>query len=281
MPVRIRDYLDYRAYLRDRYRELRARDRQITYQRLTAQVGLKSPGHITSIFKGDRNLTPRLIEPFADAFGLSGRNREYFRQLVAYNQAKTHQRKTAAFKRLTAFHRVSRTVLDPDVYRYFSRWYHPVVRELIALRPVTDQTAEALGRYATPRLSPAQVRSSVALLLELGLIRRRADGVLVRGDRAITTGEGWRSVTIHTYQRAILDQAKKALEATPREERDISTITVSVSADRFAAIQEKIRALREELRDMASAETSADRVYQCTFAVFPCTDRVEDTDHDS
>ncbi len=281
MPVNIREYLDYRAYLRDRYREMHTRDKRFNYERLTSLAGLKSCGHITSIFNGSRNLTTRHIEAFADAFGLKNRDREYFRRLVEFNQAKKHNEKNAAFRRLTAFHRKSKSIVDPDVYRYFSQWYNPVVRELVALRPVTRKNADSLCQFITPRVSPAQLRKSLSLLLELGLIREQKDGILVRCNRSVTTGEGWHSVTIHTYQRAILEQAKKALESIPREQRDISTITMSVSSSRFAQIQEKIRKLRAELRDMAAEEKQADRVYQCTFAVFPFTDRLEDTDHDA
>jgi uncharacterized protein (TIGR02147 family) len=278
MPVRIRNYLDYRSYLRDRYRELHARDRRFNYERLAGLVGLKSCGHITSILNGTRNLTPRYLDGFADAFGLKNRDREYFRQLVAYNQARKHAAKSAAFKRLVAFHRRGTSLIDPDVYRYFSRWYHPVVRELVAMVPVSIHTAASLSRYLTPRVSPSQLRASIELLLELGLIRERDDGLLARSTKAVSTGEGWHSVTIHTYQRAIMEQANNALESVPREERDISTMTLSVSADRIEEIRARVRKLREELRDMASAERKPDRVYQCTFAVFPFTERLEDTD---
>ncbi len=271
-------YLDARQYLRDAYKRRHRRDRSFNYEELCRLVGLKSPSHITAILKGTRNIPKHLIEPFARAFRLSKKDARYFHWLVEYTQAKTHEKKDTAFQKMLSFHKNNTHVIDPNVYTYFSHWYHPVIRELVAIFPISDENPRLLAHMLEPAISPAAAQRALSLLEKLEIIRKNTHGYYERVDKSITTGEGWRSVTIHNYQRAAADLAKKALERIPKDERDISTLTLSISADSYEKIREKIRTLRRELLAMAEKDTMPQRVYQCNLQLFPVSVQKEHTD---
>ena len=65
------------------------------------------------------------------------------------------------------------------------------------------------------------------------------------------------------------DLAKKALDSVDAHERDISTLTMSISAERFDEFREKIRQFRNELITMITADTAPSRVFQLNIALFP------------
>ncbi|MBD3346470.1 MAG: TIGR02147 family protein [Chitinivibrionales bacterium] len=272
--ISVRDYLDYRAFLRDCYDDIHSRNKQFNYKYLIAKVGLKSPGHITQIFNGARNISPKMVEPFAGAFKLSKTDTEYFRNLVYYNQAKKHGEKDLYFKKLVAFHRKEKKLIDPRVYKYFSQWYNPVVRELVEVFFVADNNIKECARLITPKISINEMRESLDLLLELGLIAKSPSGVYTRVDSVVSTGEAWHSLTIHTYQRSTMDLAKDSLDTCPKEDRDISTLTLSIAEKQFPEIRAKIKQLRKELLEMATNEHTPDRIYQCNIQLFPVIDRL-------
>lgn len=269
--LKIRDYLDYRTFLRDRYHEKHREDKSLNYVRLANAAGLKSAGHITSIFNGSRNISPASLEGIARALSVNGPDREYLRRLVAFNHAGSHEEKQKHFEKLVSMNRSGGKIVDPAEYQYFSRWYNPIIRELIALVPVDKGTIPKLGGLVRPKLTTREVRSSIALLEKLKLIRKDEDGRFHRVDRVLSTGEVTRPLLIRTYQRETSDLAKEALDRCAPEERDISTVTLSISAARFDEMREKIKKLREELIRMAVEEENADRVFQCNFQLFPVT----------
>ncbi len=269
--LNIRDYLDYRTFLRDRYHEKHREDKSLNYVQLAKAAGLKSAGHITFIFNGSRNVSPTSLEGIARALSVNGADREYLRRLVAFNHARSHEEKQKHFEKLVSMNRLGGKIVDPAEYKYFSRWYNPVIRELIAFIPVDEGTIPRLGQLVRPKLLTPEVRSSIALLEKLKLIHKDENGRYHRVDRVLSTGEVTRPLLIRTYQRETADLAKEALETCAPEERDISTVTLSISADRFDQVRGKIKKLREELIRMAVEEENADRVFQCNFQIFPVT----------
>ncbi|MBD3418941.1 MAG: TIGR02147 family protein [Chitinivibrionales bacterium] len=269
MTSSIREYLDYRAFLREAYRKRHTARRSFNYNYIIEKLGLKSPGHITSIFNGDRNLPERLIEPVAKLFKLNRRDTEYFKSLVKYNQSAKHKDKDTYFSKLVAFHRKEKKLIDPRIYRYFSHWYTPVIRELTALIPVTDANAKECARHIRPKISPTEFRQTLELLVDLKLIRKNEDSSYERIDSVISTGDSWRSLTIHKYQRAAMDLAKDALDTISKQERDISTLTISISGHQFPIISEKLKKVRKEILEMASADDTADKIFQCNIQLFP------------
>jgi len=70
----------------------------------------------------------------------------------------------------------------------------------------------------------------------------------------------------------MMDLAKEAVDRFPRDTRSISTLTLSLSAEVYAAIDAKLALFRREVLDMVKNDTNGvDRVYQFNFQVFPLT----------
>jgi len=63
--------------------------------------------------------------------------------------------------------------------------------------------------------------------------------------------------------------AKRALDDVDPKERDISTLTMSISKERYDIIKERIRTFRNELSSLITSDPSPESVYQMSIALFP------------
>lgn len=71
------------------------------------------------------------------------------------------------------------------------------------------------------------------------------------------------------YHRAMLARASEAIDRVPRDEREISSITVCVSHEVMLRLKERIRDFRRELLQLAELEGKPERVVQINFQLFP------------
>lgn len=269
LAVDVFAYLSYRAFLRDAYVDLKARQRGFSYRWFSRRAGLSSPNFLKLVMDGKRNLSPRGAEAFAGALGLAGREASFFRELVDFEQADTPADKNRAWERLSAYqgHRKVRA-LERHQLEYLSKWWNPAIRELVAIPGFRDDP-EWIARQLRPAITPAQARAAIDLLLELGFVVRDADGGLRQREPLLSTGPEVRSLAVGNFHRQMMQRAAESIELVDRAEREISGLTVALSQQSFQLFKEKIHALRAELLELSGREQAPDRVVQVNFQIFP------------
>jgi uncharacterized protein (TIGR02147 family) len=77
------------------------------------------------------------------------------------------------------------------------------------------------------------------------------------------------------YHRAMIAQALRALDEVPRDERDISSVTLSVGERALSQLKQRISAFRAEILQMADAYGPAERVIQLNVQLFPLSAKKE------
>lgn len=269
LTVVVYQYLDYRAFLRDAYRDRKQHQRGFSYRWFSRRAGLSSPNFLKLVIDGKRNLTVASARRFAAAFDLNVTETAFFCDLVAFNQARSPAEKNEYYERIRASrrHREVRA-LDHHEFDYFSRWYYPAVRELVACKGFRDDPAW-IARRLVPPITPAQARHALELLTKLGLLRRDADGTLRQGEMLVSTGPEVRSLAVGNFHRQMMERAAASIELVAREERDISGLTVALSDEACRRFKQRIVELRAELLQLSAAETEATRVVQLNFQLFP------------
>jgi uncharacterized protein (TIGR02147 family) len=261
------DYLDYRKFLKNYHDDRKKNDPWFTHRYVAEKLSFNS-GFYTKIIQGKRHISLKFAAPFAAFLNLGKRETEYFLTMVLFCKAKTHAEKNSFFEKLISFNRSKNHVLSQEQYAYFGTWYNPVIREVLAYYPFSGDYA-TLAKMVIPRITPAMAKKSIELLESLNLIKRHDDGVYGKVSPVWTTGEEARSMAIVNYQKAVMDLAKDAYDAFPKDERSMSTLTISVSAREYDEIRNDITALRQKILDAAQKCNAPDRVYQCNFFVFP------------
>lgn len=269
----IHDFLDYRRYLRDALSFEKAQGRISGHRDVATFLGLKSPGHITWILQGKRNLVGVALERMPRVVGLSGSEAEYFASLVAHNDSANPEERRKIMAKIAGQQSRRKVKPAPSAVQYWMHWRHAVVREMVAIEPFRRADAAAIARKLNPPATAAEVAQSLELLLELGMVREESSGILVRSDSILSTGENWTLEAIREFQRQILGLSSRALEAVPREEREISTVTFSASRERFLKIRSRIQEMRAEILALVRTDPEPDAVYHLGVQLFPATTR--------
>ena len=146
--INIFEYLNYREFLKDAYEERHASDWRFSHRFIAEKAGFDS-SMFNKILLGKRNLTDRIVEVFASIFCNGDREKSYFANMVAFNQAKTHSESRQYLEKLVATKECKVEDLAKDQFEYFDHWYHAVVRELVTFYPyVGDDAALGLRRIS-------------------------------------------------------------------------------------------------------------------------------------
>jgi len=162
--------------------------------------------------------------------------------------------------------------LDEARYRYFQQWFYPMIRSALDVFDYRGpEHAAALGDSCIPKISANQVENAVDALLQLGLVHRRKDGRIVPTDAHLKTKEHWLSASISDYQKSIAELAHRSIAETPKEERDISTLTMALDSSQIQRIRDIIAEARRSIVNVANSMPSqiCDSVYQLNFQLFP------------
>ncbi|MCA9536728.1 MAG: TIGR02147 family protein [Myxococcales bacterium] len=274
-PPEVFRYLDYRAYLRDFYEHKKAGPRSFSYRAFSRRAGLKSPNYLKLVMDGDRNLTASMAGNFADGCGLSGESKAYFIDLVAFNQAHTGPERTAAYDRLKS-HRRYRSVqrLELAHAAYHASWYIPAIREL-ACRPDFEGEAAWVAARLRPRITQSQAARGLRILRELSMLIQNDDGRWVQAEALVSTGPETAGVHIGNYHRMMMRQAAAAIDEFPPAQRDISSLTLCLGAEKLAEVKARIVRFRRELLELSVEDESPRQVVQVNFQLFPLSDSVE------
>ena len=266
--ISIYDYFDYRKFLSDIYKEHKTANPVFSYRFIAAKSGFSSAGFFSKILRGKTNISMKSTFAFAALFKLTKQETRYFETLVQFNQARTHEEKKHFFEQLLAMKQTGGKDLAPAQYELFSTWYYVVIRELLNFYPFYGNYRE-LASMVVPPIGESEAKKAISVLEKLGLITKNPDGCYEQSDAVITTGDMWSSLAVEQFQIATAELAARSIEATPKERRDISTCTLSISAKTLETIRERTKQFRREVLELARADNFADRIYHLNIHLFP------------
>ena len=266
--IDIFQYINYCQFLSDALRERKRNNPHFSYRYISNFLHLKSPGFMNWVVHGRRKLPEGLIQRIGDLFKLGDREREYFALMVKYNHCTNIPEREALFRQLVDFQKRKSSVLKPQQYRLFSKWFYLAIRELIRIYPFTDDFQQ-LSVMVRPKIKSKEAREAIELLQKIGLIDRGGDGTFKPIETLITTGDVWESELIKNLQIHFAEMGKNAIVRIPKKERDISNLTFCASEKTMRRAADEIAALRQKILAMSENDKEADAVYQCNMQLFP------------
>lgn len=268
--VDIYEFAEYRVFLDAYYRARRTQDPKFSHRYIAAQVRSGSAGWFADILKGRTNLSATHRIALVKMLGLKEAESAYFECLVNIDQAGSVEEKNIHFKRLLTLKGVKPELIGSERFEYYSEWYHSVIRELLFFHDFKGDYAE-LSKMLRPPIQAAEARKSIRLLEGLGFIKRQSSGTFRPVHTTVKKDPAFRAMHFANFMKANTRLGIESLETLPKEERDISTMTLSLSSEGFLKAKEEIRMLRERLLALTQADKTPDRVYQFNFHGFPVT----------
>lgn len=270
----ITSYLDFREYLHNYYTE-KKKSSKFSYREFAKAAGFSSPVFIKLVIEGKANLSQAGIIKLCKAIGLQKWERHYFKNLVNFGQAKTIEDKISSLEKLKSIQAsVSVNKLSEDQFTYFSKWYHPVIREIIAMIRF-DGDCEKLAGLVNPPVTVKEVEESIELLEKLHLIQKDKNGQYNVTSQFVTS-EGMENGTlaIRNVQKTMALFAAKAIDTVAPEKRDISGVSISISEETSMAIRDELQRCRRRIFEIASEDKQCNSVYRVNLHFFPLSEKI-------
>jgi len=261
------EYYDYREYLRDFYEEQKSLHDYFSFRYLGLKLNMDA-GSLQRITQSKAHLAKEAIPRVTRFCKLSGPEADYFETLVAYNKAKVEKESKKLFDELQQMKDLRMEALSDLQFQYFSEWYHAPIRGMISLGGFFDDY-QKLSQSLVPPISAEQARDSVQLLKRLGMICQVESGEWQIQDAILTTGKAWTSHAIRQFQSSMMDLAKESLINTPKEERDISTVTLTIPRKEIPLFRLRCEEFRKSIMKMAVESDESDSVYEINIQLFP------------
>ena len=251
------------------YAYRKKKDRYFSYRQFSGKAGFASPNFLKLVVDGQRNLSPASILKIAKGFDIKGSQRDFFENLVLMNQAREHEQRNYYYQKMisiSGFKKIHK--IAKSQYQYFSKWYYPVIREIIRFNG-GNLNEDQMARLLRPKISVAEAKSAINLLARLGLIQKNAEDQWELIEDNISTGPEVRSLVVTNFHKEMLRLARESIDGVPAAKRDISALTLSINRERFSELKSRIIAFRKELLDFADLDQDPDQVVQVNIQLFP------------
>lgn len=271
--VNIFDFVDFREYLQKYYNSKKGGNSHFSYQLLAQKAGFSNRGFLYNIIQGKKSLSKIHCLKLSQALGHTKKEAEYFENIVFYGQAQNDEQRNHFLeqaiqckgKTVTQSHLVRK-----DQYEYFSKWYHSAIRALIDTFDFNDDFVR-LSQKLSPPITPMQAKRAVKLLERLNLIARKDDGFFYITERNIKASSEISQSAKNRFYLEYNKLEKNTITNHPPEIREISSLTLGISANTYNIICKEMRQLKEKIIELAKNDNQADRVYQYQHVLFPLT----------
>lgn len=266
------EYEDYRLFMSDFY-QWKKRTSAFSWREFTKKGGFTSPNYMKLVCEGKSGLSKVGVERAADAMDLVGVEREYFRALVKFCQAKKDVDKKLAYaemKEIANAHKVR--VLEGDAFSFYESWKYPVLRELAPMMPGAKPSD--LAKACVGAFTAEEVRDALAFLTRARFLKKLADNVYEQKDRSLQISTAALPMLVRNMHKEMAHFAEDSVEKFARDERNFTGVTMGIDEEDYAQIVKELDACRKKIVSIATAKKGGNRVYRLNMQLFPLTDKV-------
>lgn len=270
---------DFREYLRSQVDYLMDVHGE-SVRSLSIKSGFKSSNYLKHIIDGKRKVSRNSANNICKAIHLNKFEADYFLKLASFNQSVTLQQKRETRTELLRSKRCRN--LQPKkvaTVNYYSKWYYVPLRELIALTDFKEDPTWIAKKLRRP-VSESEISKAIDDMIELGMVVRDENGQLKQAERTLRPSGPMIQSALYDFQLNMIDQAKDALETLSKDERNVSSVTITLNEEARKKVELMIYEFRQNLLKLSEECQSADEVAQVNLQFFPLTQKLENIDDD-
>lgn len=271
------EYDDYRSYMNDYYL-WKKRTSAFSWREFAKNSGFTSPNYLKVVCDGKSGLSEPGIEHVAEAMDLIGAEREYFRKLVKFGQAKKESVRNSAYAEMMEIAKTQKVrILEGESISFYQSWKYPMLRELAPMMPGAKPSE--MAKVCGGSFSTEDVRDALAFLTRAKFLKKLAKDVYEQEDRSLQVSVTALPMLVRSMHKEMAGAAKDAVDKYPVEERNFSGVTIGIDEEDYAAIVKELDACRKRIISIATAKKGGNRVYRLNLQLFPLTEKVENTNH--
>ena len=215
-----------------------------------------------------QHLPAHVIPAAKELLDFDGRSAEYFDLLVAAGVVKSADKKAELMAKAVALRDVERHSLQQADLKLLENWWIPAVRAYLELNGGVVNIKK-IAKDLCPPITEEQAAEAIEILKEVGLVKNVASGRLALTDAHLTVSGQEKSAAVRHFQKQVLFLASEALDSVPVNERNISTLTLSVDQACFDDLGEMLREFRRLVQKRVDESKRPDRVMQLSMAFYP------------
>lgn len=269
---RLFDYDDYRKFLQDYFDEQKSSSTAFSHRFFAAKAGFKTSSYCLNVIRGRFKLTQKSAEKITKALGLGSLQEAFFLSLVEFNQSEQVVTRNTAWEQITQIKRQAEfTHLTNREQTYFSKWYHPIIRELV-VNSNWNEDYKVLAKMVVPPITANEARSAVKNLMELGLIKKNGDRY--EETSLMVDASDVSPIALKQIRRDYIQHALRAVECIPRDEQYAAFTTLAMSESSFNYVVEVMKEARKKIMAKISNDMDVERVYEMMFMTFPMSTKI-------
>jgi uncharacterized protein (TIGR02147 family) len=211
--------------------------------------------YFNDVVRGKR-VSKTMIERFLKVLNLNEEETLYFRAMVAFDQARSPQARSLAFAQMQKIHPSPKSILEPDAFEYYSKWYHSAIFAILDVLDIGDDFT-VLEHSITPPVSRATIRESMELLSRLKLIQKNDSGCWKPTRDRISSGANSQEQLIKQYQAQCLELSKQALETGDNKTQNTTAMIFSVSQQAKQQIEQALNEFRNQVYKLVAEDNDA------------------------
>ena len=221
-------------------------------RRFAQQLGL-SPATLSGVLSGKRKLSLKTALEVAERLSLPPAHAVEFCQSASSTPLPG-----------TSVGLLRYRLLSEEIFEAVSEWHHYAILEATYLKGARTQARWFAGLFG---INYNEAVAAMTRLQKLGLLKLR-DGAWVKTDARIASSDGIPFPAVRKRHRQVLEKAIVALEETPVDERDSSSMTMAIDPSLLPEAKRRIGAFRRELCEFLESG-SRKRVYEMSIQLFP------------
>lgn len=265
--IEFSDTQDYRDFLKEYYDRRKAEMPLYSYRMMGDKLGLDS-SYLYRVLQKKQHLPAHALPAAKDILALSGRQAEYFELLYSAAVTKDKGKREELMAKALSLRDVHLHDLKQAELKLLENWWIPAVRAYLELNGGVVNLKQ-IAKDICPPITEEQAKEAIDTLLEVGLIKKMASGKLALTDAHLTVGGPEKAKAVRHFQKEVLRLAAESLESTPVEERNISTLTLSVDQACFDDLGDMLKEFRRLIQKRVDGAKNPDRVMQLSMAFYP------------
>lgn len=240
-------------------------------EKLAKTLGYSSASSLSMIFTGDRLPSNDFIDSISAHWKLSQEEDQYLKNIVQLQRLKKKGRATAqVMARIARFKKISPThKLNLNQFAMMRDWYPVVIQSLISNFDFREDYSW-ISRKLRRKVTPAQIKKSIEILLDLGIVRRSSEGLLERTHTELETTHEIPSEAIREHHKGMMSRAIEAVDEQDVSARHFNSVTLKFDPKNMAAAKQKILKFVVDFNSQFEVENSS-QIYQLNMQFFEHT----------
>lgn len=273
MKTLVFNFTNYRDFLVAWAAEKKKSSAGFSIRNFARKAAIASPNYFQRVVSTNLKLADSMIEKFIIGLGLSGKEAEYFRALVKFNQCEESSLKIHYLRSLESLAKKSE-IREIQSRNLLKEWYYPVIWELASCKNfelTPTRVVEALGGS----ISKKEAKEVIDFLENSGYLHRiGSSDRFYQPPVQLKSPDEILNPYIQMIHRKFAEISASRINL-PLEEREFQGLTIALSPQKLALAKQMIKKMTGELLTLLAQDPEADRVYRIQLQLFPITQKIQ------